>query len=66
MEETRENITNEADMLKGNICRMCVTDSMEELSEMYIWASRRLANLYMWNHKRISDAESVKNENRID
>lgn len=57
MEKTRESITNEADMLKGNICRMCVTDSVKELAEMYTWASRRLANLYMWNHKRISDAE---------
>lgn len=57
MEETRESITSEADMLKGNICRMCVTDSENELAEAYGWASRRLANLFVWNIKRIRDAE---------
>ena len=47
--EQINNIISEADMLKGNICRICVTDSEKELAEMYQWASRRLANLFMWN-----------------
>ena len=52
-----DNIISEADMLKGNICRICVTDSGEELAEMYQWASRRLANLFLWNLQRIRNAE---------
>lgn len=56
-EGTRENIISEADMLKGNIFRICVTDSGEELAEMYQWASRRLANLFLWNLQRIRNAE---------
>ena len=52
--EQINNIISEADMLKGNICRICVTDSEKELAEMYQWASRRLANLFMWNLERFA------------
>lgn len=56
MEQT-DNIMSEADMLKGNISRICVTDSKKELAEMYQWASRRLENLFLWNLQRIRNAE---------
>lgn len=55
-----QKIVSEADMLKGNICRICVTDSEKELAEMYQWAFRRLANLFMWNLQRIRNAEKIE------
>ena len=43
----------ECDMLQGNINRMMVTNSKEELYEMYYWASARLGTLLRQNRKRI-------------
>lgn len=40
------NIQNENDMLRGNICRMNVTDSIEELEEMYYQAFLKLFKIY--------------------
>lgn len=40
------NIRHEEDMLKGNINRMCVTDDVKELNDMYKSALNRIMNIY--------------------
>lgn len=55
---TRQQLMNECDMLQGNVNRMMVTDSKEELYEMYYWASARLGTLLRENRKRIEDGEN--------
>ncbi len=50
---TRQEIINEADMLKGNINRMCVTDNIEELKRMYEVAKKRIDEIYLHNEKRL-------------
>jgi len=51
-------IRNEEDMLKGNINRMCVTDSLKELFSMYDFALKRISNIYNINlEKFISNSE---------
>lgn len=48
---------NECDMLQGNINRMMVTDSKEELYEMYYWANARLGTILRENRKRLEDVK---------
>lgn len=43
---THKELMNEADMLKGNINRMMVTDDKNELINMYSFALRRLEKIY--------------------
>lgn len=43
---THEELIDEADMLKGNINRMMVTDDKNELINMYSFALRRLEKIY--------------------
>ncbi len=51
-------IRNEEDMLKGNINRMCVTDSLKELFSMYDFALKRISKIYNINlEKFISISE---------
>ena len=45
------------DMLTGNINRMNVTDSKEELEKMYVFASLRLAELFNISRERILRAQ---------
>lgn len=48
----------EEDMLKGNINRMCVTDSLKELFSMYDFALKRISTIYNINlEKFISNSE---------
>ena len=44
---THKELMNEADMLKGNINRMMVTDDKDELLSMYSFALRRLEKIYI-------------------
>ena len=58
-------IRNEEDMLKGNINRMCVTDSLKELFSMYDFALKRISNIYNINlEKFISNSEDDKEESQ--
>lgn len=41
------------DMLIGNINRMCVTDSLDELKKMYEIALHKLKDIYLYNELRI-------------
>lgn len=43
---THKELMNEAEMLKGNINRMMVTDDKNELINMYSFALRRLEKIY--------------------
>ena len=43
---THKELMNEADVLKGNINRMMVTDDKNELIDMYVFALRRLEKIY--------------------
>lgn len=48
-----QEMTNEKDMLIGNINRMFVTKDIDELCSMYIFAKERLDILFKENCKRI-------------
>ena len=43
---THKELMNEADMLKGNINRMMVTNDKTELLRMYAFALERLGKIY--------------------
>lgn len=47
------------DMLKGNIARVCVTDDIEELINMYQCAQARLRRLYFDRYDKIYVANSL-------
>ena len=51
-------IQNEEDMLKGEINRMCVTDSLKELFSMYDFALKRISNIYNINLEKFLDDNS--------
>ena len=51
---------NVADMLRGNINRMCVTDSKEELLQMYAYANIRLNEIFVENRERIKAQKYVE------
>ncbi|MFD1403602.1 hypothetical protein [Robinsoniella peoriensis] len=46
---------NEYEMLKGNINRMFVTDTKEELVSMYFYSKTRLEKIYEFNLQRIKE-----------
>ena len=56
----RNKLDNELDMLKGNINRMCVTDSRDELMTMYAWANKRLNSIMTMNEERLKDVAKLK------
>lgn len=41
----KQEFQNEVDMLKGNICRICVSDSAEEIGNMCDFAIKRLLKI---------------------
>lgn len=55
MIKDRKEMINEADMLKGNINRMCVTTDDEELDVMYTFAKLRLEEIYEYNKNRFEN-----------
>ena len=57
---TRPEKVNTLDMLQGNINRMCVTDSRDELRSMYAWANIRLNEIYRMNDERLRDAARLE------
>ena len=58
---TRKELTDEAEMLKGNINRMMVTNNSTELLRMYTFALERLGKIYrersyvLWEIERETD-----------
>lgn len=48
-------VHNESDMLQGEINRMFVTDEMEELVRMYVFAQKRLERIYEYHYARLNN-----------
>lgn len=46
-------LSNERDMLQGNIARICVTDDLGELQSMTQWAKQRIDEIYKLRLLRI-------------
>lgn len=63
--ERHKKILNESDMMKGNINRMCVTDDEAELANMYGYAVKRAAYLYMLNLERIRSKEDPVDQGKL-
>ena len=51
--ELRNKISNEYDLLRGNMNRMCVTDDFDELERMVYFAMRRIHQLEDLNRERL-------------
>lgn len=51
-------VTNEKNMLDGNINRMCVTKDIEELENMFVFAEKRVQRIYQYNLNRLKINES--------
>lgn len=49
----REEMLGEVDMLRGNINRICVSDDVEEISQMYHYALTRLEEIMKYNVRRV-------------
>ena len=54
-EEKRKILNVETDMLQGNINRMCVCDTKEELDNMYKHAKSKIDKIYILNQQRFED-----------
>lgn len=57
MIRTQQELSNEIDMLNGNINRMCVCKSYKELSHNFLYAQERLREIYIYNIDRLNNAE---------
>ena len=49
----------EADMLEGNINRMCITSDLKELKKMYKYANKRLNSIFEYK-KYLLERENKK------
>ena len=54
-----KKIDEQRDLLRGNINRMCVTDSLEELRDMNRWAKARINQITSINYRRLTEQESA-------
>ena len=52
-------INREEDMLKGNINRMCTTQTLEEFYQMAYWAYKRINAIATINYARLTEQESA-------
>lgn len=59
--ENYAQLRNEIDMVDGNMARMCVTSSIEELEGMFYYAQERINAIYNYNLKRLK-ANEEKNQ----
>lgn len=51
-EAQRKTLNVETDMLQGNINRMCVCETREELDSMYKYAKSKIDRIYVLNQQR--------------
>ncbi len=51
--KSHQEMQNEIDMLRGNINRMCVADSIQEVFAQYEWARKRLEDIFNYNISRL-------------
>lgn len=59
--ENYAQLRNEIDMVDGNMARMCVTSSIEELEGMLYYALERINAIYNYNLERLK-ANEEKNQ----
>ena len=59
--ENYAQLRNEMDMVDGNMARMCITSSTEELEGMLYYALERINAIYNYNLKRLK-ANEEKNQ----
>ena len=59
----RQGIDSLTDMLKGNINRMCVTDELTELENMYDYARYRLEKLFSIRYMELRNKETNNDRN---
>ena len=59
--ENYAQLRNEMDMVDGNMARMCITSSIEELEGMLSYALERINAIYNYNLKRLK-ANEEKNQ----
>ena len=45
LQQIRQTLHNERDMLEGNINRMIVTTNRKEMDKMYLWALKHLRTM---------------------
>ena len=59
--ENYAQLRNEIDMVDGNMARMCITSSTEELEGMFYYAQMRIEAIYYYNLERLK-ANEEKNQ----
>lgn len=55
---TQQEMNIEYDSLIGNINRMCITDNLSEMLDMYEYAQKRLDKIYQYNKDRLLGKEN--------
>lgn len=60
-----DDLSNEINMLKGNINRMCVTSETDELERMYDFAKRRLDEIYTYNKSRVEEIKPEEKREKV-
>lgn len=55
---TQQEMNYEYDSLIGNINRMCVTDDLSEMIDMYEYAQKRIDKIYQYNKDRLLGKEN--------
>ena len=61
--QTKEDlaeIREQEELLKGNINRMCVTDSLQELVEQKNFAEFRIGRIMAVNYNRLTESEDAE------
>lgn len=63
--DIRKAVRCAAEMLTGNVNRMCVTHDPEELTDQYEYAKQRLETLYEYNSERLEDEAKLREVFRV-
>lgn len=61
---TKKELMGEAEMLKGNINRMMITNDKDELLKMYAFAHERLSRIYRERTIALLEAGRKQDESR--
>ena len=57
----RKELDMQMDMIRGNLNRMCTSETKEELDSMYDFAKQRLDYIYELNTKRLEVNDEADN-----
>lgn len=53
MIDNKQELYSQRELLNGNLNRMCVTDDMDELEDMLVFAEFRMKQIFFYNKRRI-------------